>query len=201
MNMRKLFLHKPLLLYNIFMSVKNDFTALFHFLSDLFFEKKIQAIVIGGYAVNQHNVSRQTADIDFLIASGDFGKIYSSLEKIGYTILYQQDFFVQLAVAGSGIDLDFMLVDQETLQKMYFRCIKTLVSGCNFSFPCLNDLLALKLHSVRHNPLRVTKDLPDIVNLLRANNIMPEDEEFQKLCLKFGTPDLCRRIREDFYGY
>ena len=61
--------------------------------------------------------------------------------------------------------------------------------------PSLDNLIALKLHSLKYNiRVRQNKDLPDIVNLMRINNIAFKDKKFKKLCLKYGTEEIYNQI-------
>jgi hypothetical protein len=43
----------------------------------------VTCVLIGGFAVNYYNFTRQTADIDFLLTEEDFFKIKKSLEDAG----------------------------------------------------------------------------------------------------------------------
>jgi len=60
--------------------------------------------------------------------------------------------------------------------------------GKSFIVPSLFNLIALKLHSIKHNPkIREQKDFPDIVNLININKVNVEKKDFRELCLKYGT--------------
>lgn len=41
--------------------------SVFNTLANIFKECKVKSVLIGGYAVNAHKVSRHTVDVDFLI--------------------------------------------------------------------------------------------------------------------------------------
>jgi hypothetical protein len=63
--------------------------------------------------------------------------------------------------------------------------------------PCLNHLIALKLHAIKYNPkIREYRDLPDIIELIRINKINTKDVEFKNLCLKYGREELYNKILE-----
>jgi hypothetical protein len=65
--------------------------------------------------------------------------------------------------------------------------------------PSLSHLIALKLHSIKYNPkLRLTRDLPDIINLIRINELNHKNPDFKELCLKFGTEEIYNKILEAF---
>ena len=56
----------------------------FHLISTISKKNNVCCVLIGGFAVNYYNVTRQTADIDFLITETDYKKILPYLIKAGY---------------------------------------------------------------------------------------------------------------------
>lgn len=44
--------------------------TIFHLISEIFKKNNVNSVLIGGFAVNYYKVTRQTADIDFLITYG-----------------------------------------------------------------------------------------------------------------------------------
>jgi len=159
-------------------------------------EAGVSCVLVGGFAVNYYKVTRQTADVDFLIAKEDFEKIVPSLKGEGYKMDFAQDVFARLK--GNRLylmDLDFMFVDRKTLIEIIAHGRRISVAGQKLIVPCLNHLIALKLHSIKHNPrMRESKDLPDIINLARINEVNIKSSEFRALCLKYGTGQLYRKI-------
>ena len=170
--------------------------SIFHLISDLTQQEGAMCVLIGGFAINHYRVTRQTADVDFLITREDFDKISVLLEKAGYKKALLQENFAQLESSRlSLLDVDFMFVDQETLAKIMKEGEQLKIVGQMFTVPSLHHLIALKLHSIRHNPkIRLTKDLPDIINLIRINEVDIKDKKFKELCLKYGTVDLYDKI-------
>ena len=158
--------------------------------------------MIGGYAVNYHKVSRQTADTDFMVTKEDFERISTVLTKAGYRQEYLQDNFVQLkSTKTSLMDVDFMFVEKSTFDKIFKKAVSCKIGRWQFFIPSLDHLIALKLHSMRFNyKLRWTKDMPDIINLIRANKIDVSTDQFKELCLKFGTAELYQKIKEAMDG-
>jgi len=172
--------------------------SVFHFISDLTRQEGASCVLIGGFAINYYRVTRQTADVDFLITREDFDKILGPLEKAGYKKALLEENFAQFQSSKvSLLDVDFMFVDQETFKKI-MRCgEKFKIVGQTFIVPSLQHLIALKLHSIKHNfKIRLTKDLPDIINLIRVNEVDSKDKKFKELCLKYGTADIYARIVE-----
>ncbi len=172
------------------------YPTLFHLISGIFNEKDISAVLIGGFAVNYYKVTRQTADIDFLITKDDFEKISGLLEQEGYARNDNHEVFTKLeSTKGYLMDVDFMFVDKETLEKVIKDSKEVMIAKQKFKVPSLNHLIALKLHSIKYNPkLREYKDFPDIMGLIRINKIDVKRDEFKELCLRYGTEELYKRI-------
>ena len=173
-----------------------DDRSVFHLISDFTREQGVPCVLIGGFAINHYRVTRQTADVDFLITKDDFGKIVGLLEKAGYKKSLLQENFAQLESGRlSLLDVDFMFVDQSTLEKIMNEGQKVKIVGQVFTVPSLDHLIALKLHSIKGNPkIRLTRDLPDIINLIRINDVNIKDKKFKELCLKYGTLELYNKI-------
>jgi hypothetical protein len=175
-----------------------DDISVFHLISDLTHEEGVPCVLIGGFAINHYRVTRQTADVDFLITKEGFDKIVSLLEKAGYKKALMQENFAQLQSSRlSLLDVDFMFVDKETLRKIIKEGEKLKIVGQAFIVPSLYHLIALKLHSIKYNSkIRLTKDLPDIINLVRINKVNIKENKFKELCLKYGTQDIYDKILE-----
>lgn len=176
-----------------------NYPTIFHLISDITKKTGISCILIGGFAVNYYKVTRQTADVDFLITREDFEKVLSLLEKEGYKQDDVQEVFVRLKSNRFYlIDIDFMFVDRETFESLVESGKNITIAGQKFLVPSLNNLIALKLHSLKHNlKIRKNKDLPDIVNLVRIHKIDVKSEEFKDLCFKYGTKEIYDRILDD----
>ncbi len=172
------------------------YPTVFNLISGVFENQKVSAVLIGGFAVNYYKVMRQTADIDFLITKEDFDKILSILEEEGYITDYTQELFAKLSADKAHfMDIDFMCVDKDTFDKIIKHGKEITIAKARFIVPSLNHLIALKLHSLKFNPkLREYRDFPDIIELVRVNNIDVKDEDFKELCLKFGTKELYEKM-------
>jgi len=172
------------------------YPTIFHLIATVFNKKDITAVLIGGFAINYYKVTRQTADVDFLITKDDFDKISALLEKEGYKKDYSQEVFAKLTNNQHYLmDLDFMFVDLETLDKIVKDAKEVTIAKQKFMVPSLYHLIALKLHSLKFNlKIRENRDLPDIIELVRINKVNVKDREFKEICLKFGTKELYNRI-------
>ena len=174
--------------------------SVFKILAGIFKKYRISLILIGGYAVNSYKVTRHTADIDFLTTQETFNLIEQDLFDIGYTIQHQQDVFIQLINNQGFRDLDFMFTDTATFNKLLDHSNTTVIAGELFLIPSLENLIALKLHSIKYNSQRELHDLPDIINLIRVNNFDYKSSEFRLLCEKFSNVTLYNKIMEYLKG-
>lgn len=172
------------------------YPTIFHLIADLTEKSKIACVVIGGFAVNYYKVGRQTVDVDMLITREDFEKIIIVLHRAGYQKNYIQETFAKFTGKKTNLmDVDFMFVNKETLERIIADGKKISIAGQKMMVPSLNNLIALKLHSLKYNyKIREIKDLPDIVNLIRVNNVPYKSKEFKELCLKYGPAEIYERI-------
>lgn len=175
-----------------------NYPNIFHLISDISKKTGISCVLIGGFAVNYYKVTRQTADVDFLITKEDFEKVAPLLKKVGYKQDFVQEVFIRLESNRLYLmDIDFMFVDKDTIDKIIKDAKRISIDGQEFTVPSLSNLIALKLHSLKYNlKLRENKDLPDIVDLIRINKIDCKTKEFQELCLKYGTGEIYQKILE-----
>ncbi len=174
-----------------------SFQSVFHLLSDISRKTRVSFVLIGGFAVNYYKYTRQTVDVDFLIKEQNFQKILNLLEAAGYKVDYRQEVFARLISTESPLlmDIDFMFIDEETFAKIIKDSQKTSIAGCEFTVPSLEHLIALKLHAVKYNPkLRLAKDIPDIINLIRINKLDAKSKKFKELCLKYATEEIYQKI-------
>ena len=50
---------------------------------------------------------------------------------------------------------------------------------------------------IKYNPkIRLNKDFPDIINLVRINEVDVKGKEFKEICLKYGSDGMYRKILE-----
>src|SRR3989338_4225588 len=107
-------------------------------------------------------------------------------------------------VTRQTIDVDFLTTKEDfnkisdLLKKAGFELgysKETFIAKQKFIVQSLNSLIALKLHAIKYNQkLRVHKDFPDIINLIRVNKVNYKSKEFRELCLKYGTEELYNKI-------
>lgn len=171
--------------------------SIFKFLSNLFKKYEIKSVLVGGYALIVNKVQRMTFDIDFMVTKKDCQKIEPDLIEAGYSILSRQEAFVQFTGEKIGLrDLDFLITDKVTLEKILTQGIKTTIAGEEFYVPSPIHLITMKIHSISENRKREIKDLPDIIQLLEANSIDPLSKEIREIFNRYQEDDLYKKIVE-----
>lgn len=172
------------------------YPTIFHLISETFSKAGISAILIGGFAVNYYKVTRQTADIDFLVTEEDFEKAAILLKRAGYKKDYVQQNFARLKDNRVYLmDIDFIFVDKSTFEKIIETGKIITIAGQKFTVPSVEHLIALKLHSIKNNPkLRENKDMADIIELIKANKTEIKEGSFRETCLKYGSRQLYAKI-------
>lgn len=172
------------------------YPTVFHLISAICKKENVSICLIGGFAVNYYKVTRQTADVDFLITKEDYEKILGLLKKEGLKQDYAQEVFARLTTEKSYfMDLDFMFVDKETLSKIIKEGKIIEIAEQKVTIPCLNHLIALKLHAIKYNPkIREFKDFLDIAELIKVNKVDVKGDDFKNLCLTYGTEELYNKI-------
>ena len=173
-----------------------NYPTIFHLISAITGKEGATCVLIGGFAVNYYKVTRQTIDVDFLTTKEDFNKISLQLKKAGFELDDDQKIFTRFKGPDQYLmDIDFMFVDKETMDRIVNDGKEISIAKQKFIVPSLNTLIALKLHAIKYNQkLREYKDLPDIIRLIRANKVNCKNKEFRELCLKYGTEELYNKI-------
>jgi len=175
------------------------YPSIFHLISAAFKERGAKCVLIGGFAVNFHKVSRATVDVDFLTSEEDFEVVYDLLEEEGFKKFSEQKTFVQLSSDKGYIkNLDFMFVDKDVLDRIIKDGCQAVIAKQKFVVPSLLHLIALKLHSIRGTKQREYKDLVDIIDLIRSNKVDIKSKKFKTLCLEYGTESIYDRIVKHF---
>lgn len=170
---------------------------LFKELSVEFERAEIPFLLIGGYAVNAYGYSRTTQDVDFMIVSSDYERAKQVLQRCGYRQHVHKDLcarFVDHEKQWPPLDLIF--VEQETFQNIVKEARGIEVLGRKLLVPSAEHLIALKLHAIKNDPQRETKDLNDILEIIKAKGLDVGSQKFKDFCLKFGNAGLLERIQK-----
>lgn len=154
-------------------------------------EPPLPYLVIGGYAVIAHGFVRATIDLDLLICRDQRKSWEERARKAGFKVFFETGNFIQFSYKGDQIGLDLMMVGRSTFDPMYQASEPKMVQEVEVKVPCLDHLLALKLHAAKNaKGLRIAKDLQDIEMLARKHQLALNDEHYRALFNKYGTEDI-----------
>jgi predicted nucleotidyltransferase len=165
----------------------------------------VDAILIGGHAVNTYGVSRATQDIDFMIASADESVVRETMRNAGFTNIAVHETVMFFSRPESSLRVDFLKVNQDTIDKLLANAREVdYFAGHTVRVPELKDLLAMKFFALASGGAkREEKDFSDIVNLTLENDLDPA-RDLRELCREFGTDEIyervCSRVREFRHG-
>jgi predicted nucleotidyltransferase len=152
-------------------------------------------LIVGGQALEAHGVSRQTADVDCLIAAEDRDALDAILRGGGFLQTGMTENFARYSHPSPLVpDVDALFVDRETFGKLSANTARLRRGVHGFHVPALANLIALKLHAIRNNPAREARDLADVAELLRANPGVVASDEIKKLCARFGPPNFMAKL-------
>jgi len=151
----------------------------------------VACIMIGGHAVNHYGVIRATQDIDFMIAAPAAETVQRIMRDAGFTNLAVHETVMFFNQPDSPLRVDFLKVDQETMEKLMANAVKAHYAGAEDVWvPSLHDLLAMKLFALSTGgSQRKHKDFYDIVNLVLENGVDAANE-LRALSEEFGTEAL-----------
>jgi hypothetical protein len=157
--------------------------------------RNVPVLMIGGHALPAFGIARQTVDVDYLITDSGSKVLDDILTKTGYRETERTENFVRYSHSSIYLmDVDIMLVDSNTFEKMMERSFIYQAGTLNIRIPCLAHLIALKLHAIKNNPKRELKDLNDIVELLRNNQEDITKEELVSICSKYGSDGIYTKL-------
>jgi len=156
----------------------------------------LRFLVIGGHAVIEHGFQRGTEDADILISRDDRDAWTKIVAHLGYKLIRDGGAFLQFESPDpSQWDLDLMLVPAETFGRLLASAKPATLEGVAVVVPSLAQLLALKIHALKHGRgLRTLKDMTDVAQLLSVNRIDPNSAWLRELFEKHGDMDLYERV-------
>jgi len=153
------------------------------------------ALLVGGLAVARHGYGRQTLDVDVLISDAHIAAVECRLRAAGFLNIERMENAVLFSAPSGGWRIDVLLTDSATFDTMRRRALPAALGGRMFAVPCLEDLLAMKIFSLRHGGARREhKDLPDIIQLIVANRSDLE-KTVRPLCSRYADDAVYEKIR------
>jgi hypothetical protein len=152
-------------------------------------------LIIGGYAVGAHGHTRSTFDVDFLVRQVEREAWMKRITVAGLQLFGETRAFAQFSQPKGGDGLDLMFVDEPTFDRLWTQSEERSFGLKRARVPCLDHLLALKLHALKQAlPHRTSKDAEDVEMLARRNHLNLRDRRYEELFLKYGN----REIYETF---
>lgn len=155
----------------------------------------IPLLLAGGWAVCYHGYSRMTLDIDWVCMRSREAAAIALMDLLGFdkTTEGMASRFKRRGDPGFPY-IDLIWVDDSTFAKMAAPDSdareKPHVPVINF-----RALLAMKLHALKDDEVRRSKDLLDLRYLLSDSPIEISDEEFRTMCERFAGPDAYDKVK------
>lgn len=150
--------------------------------------------LIGGLAVNAHNVIRATADIDFLVAAVDADRLHEALLALGYQCIYRTENVANYARDDERLDVLYAhrpysveLLRDAPLRQLAVGPLRVVSA---------EGLVGFKLQALRNNPARV-RDEEDIRELLRMNRDRLDMSQVRRYFALFDREDWLRQLLEE----
>ena len=148
-------------------------------------------LIIGGHSLVAHGVQRMTFAVDCMVPAADFDALSQVLRRGGFTNIQHHQNFSAFIHQTLGIPKnDVMRVDAATFAKMEADRGEWDFGNKRFAMPALEHLIAMKLHAMKNNPERVSKDGWDIGALLSANPGAIPNEKLREICERFGPANV-----------
>ena len=162
-------------------------------------EEGLDAVLVGGNAVNLHAYSRATFDVDLLVPEQQAERWLAFFSRHGYTVFHRTPNFIRARLAddpAGALPVDLMLADAETFSKVHQASSPCEVgNGLVLRIPSVLHLIAMKLHALR-SPHRLAHgvDLQDVTHLMRTAKIDLAGDEFAEVMERYGSGTIRERI-------
>lgn len=165
----------------------------------------LEAVLVGGNAVNLHSYFRTTFDVDLLVRETDSERWVSYFQQYGYALFHRTANFVRLrfvADPAAALPVDLMLADARTFATVQGDSLRCEVgNGLSLAIPSPLHLIAMKLHALR-NAERFENgvDLQDVKYLIKAAKIDTSSKEFINIAERYATDAIRTRILRELGG-
>ena len=132
-------------------------------------EEGLDAVLVGGNAVNLHGYSRATFDVDLLVPEEQAERWLAFFSRHGYGVFHRTTNFIRARLVddpAGALPVDLMLADAETFLKIQQASSPAEVGhGLTLPIPSALHLIAMKLHALR-SPHRLAHglDLQDVTH-------------------------------------
>jgi len=158
--------------------------------------RELRFIVIGGHAVIEHGFLRGTEDADILVPKSQRAEWIECVAALGYQIFRDGGTFLQFEPDDKAEwDLDIMLVPENAFERLFAESRTATLEQAAVIVPSLEHLIALKVHALKNGRgIRVLKDITDVAQLLRLNQVDARAEWVRKIFEKYGTSELYEKV-------
>lgn len=159
----------------------------------------LEAILVGGNAVNLHTYRRTTFDVDLLVREEDAARWRSFFEGHGYQVFHATPNSVRMRFAtdpAAALPVDLMLADAPTFRRIQEASrMREIGHDQELSIPDPLHLIAMKLHALR-SPQRVAEgvDFSDVLHLIRLTKIDVTSDTFAAILARYATEAIRERL-------
>ncbi len=170
------------------------FEDVFRIVTEKLPDAGIDCLLIGGFAVNHYGYTRNTLDVDFMIIGAVTEIVRRIMRDGGFLNMDERENVLFCSRPEGGPRVDFLKVDEGTMQKLQINAHEVIMQGVKLRLPCLRDLIAMKIFSLTQDTARrMAKDLPDIAYLSVINDLDLK-VDLKPLCDRFGSPKIYKLI-------
>jgi hypothetical protein len=162
-------------------------------------DEGLEAVLVGGNAVNLHAYSRTTFDVDLLVPEDQAERWLAFFSRHGYAVFHRTPNFIRARLAddpAGALPVDLMLADSETFSEIrHTSSLAEIGNGVRVRIPSALHLIAMKLHALR-SPHRIAHgvDLQDVRHLIRTAKIDVAGREFGEVMDRYGSDEIRERI-------
>jgi hypothetical protein len=162
-------------------------------------EEGLDAVLVGGNAVNLHAYSRTTFDVDLLVPEDQAERWLAFFSRHGFAVFHRTSNFIRARLAedpAGALPVDLMLADSETFSKIQEASAQAEIgNGLTLRIPSALHLIAMKLHALR-SPHRFAHgvDLQDVRHLIRTAKIDVTGRDFAEVMDRYGSDEIRERI-------
>lgn len=162
---------------------------------------RFRTVLFGGFALPFHGVERLTMDIDVMLTEGDVDAFGDWMQPLGYRQVLRTPQYAKFRQAGNDAglpDIDTVFVDLPVMDRIWDDASVPATAPAPVRVASLQVMVGTKLHALKYNAEHRAErhDLADIVGMLRAAHIAPDDPWLRDLCGKYGTDELWQQLRQ-----
>jgi len=176
-----------------------NFNLVLKYLLELFNERKIPYVLIGGLALGIHGIIRTTQDIDFIVPLNDIQKIEDFLLTHGYKKLFRSNDVASYVSDNFELGrVDFILAHRKYTQEMLNNTVSfdTEASAYKIKVARLEDIIGLKLQAYFNRKDRKTDDIKDIENIIKQFKSKLDYATVIEYFSIFNAQDLLKKLWE-----